>query len=130
MRVLLDTQIWLWMLVDPDRFSDRVRTGLLLRPTTRLMLSAASTWEISIKVGLGKLEFPDRPERAIPGMMRDTRVEALDVSVSHTLRVGDLPLHHRDPFDRLLVAQAQLERIPILTADPVLSLYEVECLEP
>lgn len=127
MRILLDTQVWLWMLMAPDRFSDDARARLE-RSETELLLSAASTWEISIKVGLGKLELPDAPERAIPAMMDRTRVEALPISVSHTLRVASLPMHHRDPFDRLLVAQAQLEDVPVMTADPVLARYDVECL--
>lgn len=127
MRILLDTQVWLWMLMAPDRFSDDARARLE-RSKTELLLSAASTWEISIKVGLGKLELPDAPERAIPAMMDRTRVEALSISVSHTLRVAGLPMHHRDPFDRLLVAQAQLEDVPVMTADPVLARYDVECL--
>lgn len=129
MRILLDTQIWLWMLVAPDRFSDQARARLR-SASTELVLSAASTWEISIKVAIGKLELPDLPERVIPSMIRVTRVEPMDVRVSHTLRVGELPMHHRDPFDRLLVAQAQLERIPIMTADPAFSMYQVDRLAP
>lgn len=129
MRVLLDTQVWLWMLMAPDRFSDEVR-GRLESPASELLLSAASTWEIAIKVGIGKLDLPDVPERIVPKLMRRTRVKALEVRVNHTLRVADLPDHHRDPFDRLLVAQAQLEDIPILTADGLLSMYDVECLRP
>lgn len=127
MRILLDTQVWLWMLATPDRFSGDARARLE-NGETELLLSAASTWEISIKAGLGKLELPGPPNRVVPAMMRQTRVEALPISVSHTLRVAGLPLHHRDPFDRILVAQAQLEDVPIMTADPALARYEVQCL--
>jgi PIN domain nuclease of toxin-antitoxin system len=93
-----------------------------------LYLSAVSAWEIAIKYGLGKLTLPGRPAEVIPELMSKTAVAALPVLHSHALRVADLPMHHRDPFDRLLVAQAQLEDLPILTADPQLDPYEVEIL--
>ena len=128
MRILLDTQVWLWMLAAPDRLSEDARTRLA-DPSNELLLSAASTWEIAIKVGLEKLTLPGSPERVVPEMIEASGVTPLPVHVAHTLRVAELPHHHRDPFDRLLVAQAQLEGVPICTADPVLARYDVECLE-
>ncbi len=109
----------------PERFSEGSR-NLVETSENDLHLSAASTWEIAIKYGLGKLTLPSRPAKLIPELMSKTSVSPLPVLHSHALRVADLPMHHRDPFDRLLVAQAQLEDLPILTADPQFEPYEVE----
>ncbi len=128
MRILLDTQCWLWMLMAPERFTEDSRS-LIEASENDLYLSAASAWEIAIKYGLGKLTLPSRPSELIPELMSMTAVAALPVLHSHALRVADLPTHHRDPFDRLLVAQAQLEDLPILTTDPQFEPYEVETLE-
>ena len=111
----------------PERFSEESRS-LVAASANDLYLSAASAWEIAIKCGLGKLTLPGRPAELIPELMSKTEISALPVLHSHALRVADLPMHHRDPFDRLLVAQAQLEDLPILTADPQLEPYEVEIL--
>lgn len=129
MRILLDTQVWLWMLMSPDRLSDRGRS-LVEDPSTDLLLSAASTWEIAIKASLGKLELPGPPEVVVPEMIATSQVTPLPILPTHTLRVAALPRHHRDPFDRLLVAQAQLEAVPILTADARIGAYDVEVLRP
>jgi PIN domain nuclease of toxin-antitoxin system len=126
-KILLDTQVWLWMLAAPERFCGATRS-LLESGEQELYLSAASAWEIAIKHGLGKLTLPGRPAEVVPDLMAETAVLALPVQSSHALRVADLPPHHRDPFDRLLVAQAQLEGLPILTADPQLALYDVEII--
>ena len=125
MRFLLDTQAWLWMHVEPHRLSARA-IALLEDERTRLCLSAASAWEIAIKYALGKLPLPEPPERYIPPRLLRDGIESLPVSVQHACRVAELPPLHRDPFDRLLVAQAQVESIPILTADQKLSGYDVE----
>lgn len=111
----------------PERFCEESRS-LASASANDLYLSAASAWEIAIKYGLGKLILPGSPAELIPELMTRTAVAALPILHSHALRVADLPLHHRDPFDRLLVAQAQLEGLPILTADPRLEPYDVEIL--
>jgi len=126
-RVLLDTQVWLWMLAAPERLSKRTR-ALVVSVENELVLSAASAWEIAIKHGLGKLRLPEPPETYIPRLMARTGVSPLPIHHRHALHVASLPLHHRDPFDRLLVAQAQLEGLPILTADPGFRKYDVETL--
>ena len=127
MRVLLDTHVWLWMLGAPRRIAQRSRE-LLDSADNELVLSAASTWEIAIKYASGRLPFPGDPEALVPTMMAETRVAPLEVSHAHSLRVARLPLHHRDPFDRLLIAQAQIERVPIMTADPHFGAYDVEVI--
>lgn len=129
MRILVDTQAWLWMLGAPERF--RAATQALLEdPSQELLLSTASVWEVAITSSLGKLTLPGRAEVVVPGMIERSRVTPLPVLASHALRVASLPAHHRDPFDRLLVAQAQLEGASLLSADPHLRAYDVELLEP
>lgn len=127
MRVLLDTQVWLWMLALPARLSADSR-ALLAAAENELLLSAASAWEIAIKHGLGKLQLPESPAKYIPRMMVHTSVIPLPIHHRHALHVAELPEYHRDPFDRLLIAQAQVEGVPIISADPQFRQYDVEVL--
>jgi PIN domain nuclease of toxin-antitoxin system len=128
MRVLLDTQCWLWMAAAPERLSTRAR-ALVETTDNELLLSAASAWEIAIKHALGKLALPEPPERYVPSRAAALRTSPMAIEHAHALRVAALPPHHRDPFDRLLVAQAQVEDVPILTADPVFARYDVSLIE-
>jgi PIN domain nuclease of toxin-antitoxin system len=123
-RVLLDTQCWLWMQTAPERFSPHA-LGLVSDLENELFFSAASAWEIAIKFALGKLSLPLPPTQYVPSRMASSGVRGLAVTHGHALHVATLPHHHRDPFDRLLVAQAQLEELPILTADQQLAAYDV-----
>jgi PIN domain nuclease of toxin-antitoxin system len=127
MRILLDTQCWLWMAAFPERLSSRARE-LVETTEHELFLSSASAWEIAIKCANGKLRLPQAPERYVVSRMSRLRTHPLPIEHAHALRVSALPPHHRDPFDRLLVAQAQLGQLPILTADPILSRYDVETI--
>ncbi len=127
MKVLLDTHAFLWWTAGGDRLSGRARS-VIEEPDCDVLLSAASAWEIAIKFARGRLELPQPPERFVPDRVRRHRLGVLDVSVAHALRAGALPEIHADPFDRLLVAQAQLEDLPILTADPAIGQYEVETI--
>ena len=124
MRVLLDTHAFLWWLIAPTQLSSRAYE-LILDKNNQLVFSVVSGWEIAIKVKLGKLHLPDAPQRLIPKQLLIDNIETLPVQLSHVLNTLSLPDHHRDPFDRLLVAQAQLEKLPILTADPLLSRYAI-----
>src|SRR5258708_40366146 len=92
---------------------------LLSKEREGLFLSAASSWEISVKFGLGKLELPEPPAKYIPTWMLNWGIRALDISHLHALGVGDLPLHHQDPFDRILIVQARMEEMVLLTADRI-----------
>ncbi len=125
MRVLLDTHCWLWMQVSPERFSHEA-LDIVQHPDNELLLSAASSWEIAIKYALGNLPLPLPPEEYVPSRMQSSGVVGLPVEHSHALHVAVLPAHHRDPFDRLLIAQAQVEKLLILTTDRQFSPYEVE----
>jgi len=124
MRILLDTQCWLWMSLSPDRLSANARS-LLEDEEHELHLSIASAWEIAIKHALGKLRLPDPPASYVPSRLEAMRVRSLPIALEHALHVATLPLHHRDPFDRVLIAQAQVEDLSILTADPRFAAYNV-----
>jgi PIN domain nuclease of toxin-antitoxin system len=124
MRILLDTQCWLWMTLSPERFSAAAR-ALVEAEENVLYLSAASAWEIAIKHALGKLRLPEPPVIYVPARVAALGIQPLAIEHQHALHVARLPAHHRDPFDRLLVAQAQLDDLPILTADPLIRAYDV-----
>ena len=126
MRLLVDTHVWLWLQVAPERLGDALRE--CEDPANQLLLSAASSWEIAIKWALGKLPLPEPPATYVPDRIVSSGVTPLAVEHAHTLAVADLPAHHHDPFDRLLVAQAQTEGATLLTADPQLDSYEVDLL--
>lgn len=127
MRLLLDTQVWLWMVATPERLAPAAR-ALVTAADNELLFSAASAWEIAIKHALGKLTTPEPPDVFVPRLMAQLGITPLPVLHRHALHVATLPPRHRDPFDRLLVAQAQLEELPILTADPAFGLYEVDLI--
>lgn len=127
MRILLDTQSWLWMASSPERLSERAR-ALVETNDNELYLSVASAWEMAIKHALGKLRLPEPPARYVPSRLDTLRVEALPIELIHALQVAALPRHHRDPFDRLLIAQAQLEGLRILTSDAAFASYDVETI--
>jgi PIN domain nuclease of toxin-antitoxin system len=127
MKILLDTQCWLWMSLAPQRFSLRALEAVEDRDNV-LYLSAVSAWEIAIKHALGRLRLPESPVTYVPSRVAALGIQPLAIEHTHALRVCELPPHHRDPFDRLLVAQAQLEDLPILTADPVFGRYDVETI--
>jgi PIN domain nuclease of toxin-antitoxin system len=126
-RLLLDTHTLLWAGLDDAQLSGRARALLLDRKNT-LYLSAASAWEIVIKHQLGKLRLPDRPERFIRRCLRLLFVDSLSVTLEHTLRVETLPAYHRDPFDRILIAQAHAEDLTILTNDKAFANYPIATL--
>jgi len=126
MRALLDTHALLWWLVDSDRLSTRARE--VIGGDAELHWSAASSWEVAIKTALGRIELPEPPRSLIPRVLREQAIRPIDVTQAHALAVADLPLHHRDPFDRMLVAQASLEKLVILSADKIFLEYGVDVL--
>jgi PIN domain nuclease of toxin-antitoxin system len=126
-RVLLDTHAFLWWITDDASLSPRARE-IIGDGDNVLFLSTASAWEIAIKVSLGRLTLPGRPERFIPEQLALNAIDSLPVHLSHALHVYNLPNHHRDPFDRMLVVQSQLEDLPLLSADPQLAQYAIDIL--
>lgn len=128
MRVLLDTHALLWWASGGGaRLSDAARE-LIEDGATVVLVSAASLCEISIKVALGRLELPGEPEVYVPQLLERHGFGALPIDAAHALRAGSLPLLHRDPWDRLIVAQAQIEGLPVLTADPAIGRYDIEVI--
>lgn len=117
------------MLAQPDRFSAAGRERLT-SPEHDLYLSAASAWEIAIKSSLGRLHLPMNPEEYVRTRLPQSQTVPLAITHEHALRVASLPAHHRDPFDRLLIAQAQLEGLSIMTSDPHFSSYEIDVIGP
>jgi len=126
-RLLLDTQVWLWLQTTPRKLGPRA-LDVVSDPGNDLLLSAASSWEIAIKYALGKLDLPAPPSEYVPSRMQASGTDGLAITHAHALHVAGLPDHHRDPFDRLLVAQAQVESLPVLTADPQFGRYDVEVM--
>ncbi|TDE89479.1 type II toxin-antitoxin system VapC family toxin [Occultella glacieicola] len=126
-RALVDTHVWLWMHTEPGSLRGEA-LSMIADAGTEILLSAASAWEIAIKYRLGKLRLPEAPSTYVPDRMRRSATTALAVEHAHALRAGELPDHHRDPFDRILVAQAQMLGTPLVTADRILQEYEVEII--
>ncbi|MCH7587439.1 MAG: type II toxin-antitoxin system VapC family toxin [Chloroflexi bacterium] len=127
MRALLDTHTFLWWITDSPELSQSARNAIG-DSTNELYLSAASGWEIAIKTKLGRLGIAGDPEKLIPEQMALNAIDGLPVQMSHALHVFQLPDLHRDPFDRILIAQCQVEEIPIITRDPAISQYDVEII--
>ncbi len=127
MNYLLDTNVFLWAEAEPAQLNGQAR-ALLTDSHQAIYLSSASTWEIIIKTALGKLKLPESPARFISGRMAQGRLLPLFITHEHTLQVGELPTYHRDPFDRMLIAQALSEKMVLLTADPQLTKYPIDTL--
>lgn len=118
MKLLLDTHVFLWCLGDPAKLSAKERTAVR-DPDNELYLSLASAWEIEIKRGLGKLDIPDEWTNQADSF----GIRWLPVRLVHIRELASLPHHHRDPFDRILVAQSRIENLRLLTHDPVVRKY-------
>jgi PIN domain nuclease of toxin-antitoxin system len=126
-KILLDTHTFLWWITDDHRLSALARE-ILGDGNNELFLSAVTGWEITIKVQIGRLKLPDEPLQFVLEQMRINAIQSLAIQMNHALHVYTLPQHHRDPFDRLLVAQSQLEGLPILSADSQLASYRVQLI--
>lgn len=127
MRALLDTHTFIWWIVDDPKLPSYVRS-IIGDGDNELFFSAASCWEIAIKAQIGRIKLPSRPDIFISEQLALNAVQTLPIQVSHALHVFNLPHHHRDPFDRMIVAQSQLEDLPILTLDPLIAKYKVKTI--
>lgn len=127
MRLLLDTNAFIWWADEPEKLS--VATSALFADSSNVLaISIVSLWEMQIKIGLGKLRL-SLPLRTLIEMQSDANaIEILPVQLSHLWALENLPHHHRDPFDRLIIAQAQVEQIPIVTADAQFARYDVSVI--
>lgn len=127
MRVLIDTCVFLWMRMAPDRLAPDVREILADRAND-VLFSAVSSWEIAIKYAVGRLQLPEPPPAFVTGRIASSGLTPIPVAHSHALGVASLPMHHRDPFDRLLIAQATEMQVPIITDDHGFDPYEIEVI--
>jgi len=127
-KILIDTQIFLWLFGFVSRISPDVE-NLLKSGNHDIYLSAGSVWEIAIKYGNGKLQLPDKPEIFIPDRMNRAGFKQLEITHEHALAVANLPQIHKDPFDRLLIAQANAENLTLLSADKIFAQYKVKFID-
>jgi PIN domain nuclease of toxin-antitoxin system len=125
--VLLDTHALLWLVTDDPKASATAR-DTFLDPSNELLCSAVVGFEIAVKHNLGKLKLSEPPREFIDNRIRNNALTPLPITMAHAVRIASLPFHHRDPFDRLLVAQALEEDVPLLSGDEVLSEYAVRRL--
>ena len=125
MKLLLDTHVLVWSLIEPSRVPERA-ARLITDESNEVYWSAASSWELAIKSALGRIRFAEPVARLIPRVLLEQSIRSLPVEQSHALAVADLDLHHRDPFDRLLVAQCKLEKLALVSGDARLDAYGIE----
>lgn len=128
-RVLLDTHVFLWIFLDPERVPMNVKSFLRDDPKTEVYFSYASSWEIAIKFGRGKLSLPQPPDDFVRSRISRAGWLHLPIELDHVLNVFRLPDVHKDPFDRLIISQAKTEKMSILTADPRFAGYDVDCVK-
>lgn len=124
MKYLLDTHTLLWFLQGDKKLSDKARQ-LIDSPRNSKFLSITSLWEIAIKVSLGKLVLDKSFERLFPEQLHFNRIQILDITVDSLIKLTTLPFHHRDPFDRLIIAQALVKDFPIIGADATFDAYGI-----
>ncbi|HSL20590.1 MAG TPA: type II toxin-antitoxin system VapC family toxin [Vicinamibacterales bacterium] len=127
MKLLLDTHAFLWWIEGTPAVGRRARVAVA-NPDNEVLFSIASCWELAIKLSLGKLRLAESLDRFIPEQLRVNGFSLLDVDLRHVVRVADLPFRHRDPFDRLLVAQALEDDLTVVSADRVFRKYGVAVL--
>lgn len=127
MKVLLDTHAFLWLITDDDRLSENARQTFL-NPENSLFFSAAGLWEICIKKSLGKISLKDGWLETIQKEMEINTIQWLPIEMTHCAEVTKLPFHHRDPFDRMLIAQAIIEEMKFMSRDSRLSKYTIELI--
>lgn len=126
MKALLDTHTFLWAISADSKLSRRA--GQIFSGPSDLWLSVASIWELLIKVQIGKIHLPKPTAPYLLKKLAENRIETLPITLNHVLKVELLPMHHRDPFDRMLIAQSLEENLPLVTADRVFARYPVELI--
>ena len=127
MKLLLDSHTFIWWDSEPQRLSQRV-LNMCQDTQNVLLVSVASLWEMQIKLQLGKLKLHKPLEELVSGQQEINKIDILDVKLEHVLALGKLPSHHKDPFDRLLIAQANIEEAILVSKDQIFTEYEVKVL--
>jgi PIN domain nuclease of toxin-antitoxin system len=126
-RALLDTNSFLWFISGSDKLSGQAR-NFMSKLNNQLALSVSGLWEIAIKISLGRLELARPFEQFMQEQLRENAIDVLPIEIRHLTKLIDLPFHHRDPFDRLLIAQAIAEELPVISADTVFKNYGIEVI--
>jgi len=127
MRALLDTSSFLWFIAGSDSLSIKAR-DLIVDMNNDLFLSVASLWEIAIKMSIGKLKLLRSFEQIIPAQLEENFINILPIELNHLSQIIELPFHHRDPFDRLIIAQGMTEGLPVISSDASFQMYPVEVI--
>jgi PIN domain nuclease of toxin-antitoxin system len=127
LKILIDTNCWLWLQNNPSKIKKDTR-DLLSNKKTQIFFSAASAWEISIKVTIGKLKLPMPPQDYMALRLNKDEYTELPVTIAHASRVHELPQHHKDPFDRILISQALCEGLSIVSSDGIFKKYPVKTI--
>ena len=127
MRYLLDTTVFVWLLKEPEKLNRRA-LDLLEDERQDVFLSSVTSWELAIKSAIGKLTLPKKLDELLSEIFQNFSFQPLPITHAHSLAVGELALHHRDPFDRMLIAQARSEKLLLMTADDSFEKYPVEIL--
>ena len=128
MKILLDTQCFLWFFAEPERLNSTALTAIE-DPSNEIYLSSASAWEIAIKWKKGKLKLPEPPDKYIRKRLKKADINILPISLAHALGIQQLPDHHKDPFDRILISQANYDRLTLMTADSLIFAYKVKLIK-
>lgn len=127
MKAILDTHTFLWWITNDQRISQKV-FDIISDGENELYLSTASGWEISIKYALGSLKLPAKPDKFVSEQIAANSIITLPIQMNHALYVYTLPHHHRDPFDRMIITQAQLEKLAVITADKEFEKYKIKTI--
>lgn len=127
LRILLDTHVLLWLTNDTSKLPAHV-ISLCEDETNSLFISIASFWELAIKISLGKIALADNAIEQLQAWCADNAISILPIEINHCIRLQTLPFHHRDPFDRLLIAQAKCEKLSVISADEHFPAYEVDVI--
>ena len=127
MRALLDTNSFLWFIAGSDRLSINAR-NIIVDLNNDLFLSVASLWEIAIKISIGKLELLSSFEQLIPAQLEENDISILSIGLNHVSGIIELPFYHRDPFDRLIIAQGMTEKLAVISSDASFGMYPIEVI--
>jgi PIN domain nuclease of toxin-antitoxin system len=126
MKYLIDTQILIWMIIDIQKIPDNINK-IIKDSRNEIFVSSVSIWEIAIKKSIGKLTFPFELKK-IREVIKNMNINILDINTEHLINVAELPFHHKDPFDRLIISQAMIEKLPIISRDNNFPLYNIKII--
>jgi PIN domain nuclease of toxin-antitoxin system len=126
-RYLIDTHVLLWWIFDDPKLDQNIRE-IIQNPSNKIIVSSASAWEIATKYRIGKLPEAKELLEKYDQIIQKARFSQLSITTAHALRAGSLPIQHRDPFDRMIMAQSELEKIPVITYDPAFKIGLLEVI--